>query len=186
MVVLLGWQLPKLEFDYELENFFPIGDPDLEYYNEFIKKFGNDNDYILIGLRGQRGVYNTAFLQNVDRLIGELKDLKGTTNVISLLSIKKVVKSPMGYLEFPYVHIGNQDQLKKLLNPGGVLMISDVRDRFSNPSLYFMEWVGEWPLVYRNDEDFREIFINAGFEVSDIDPTYEQQGILQYIKAFAK
>ena len=76
--------------------------------------------------------------------------------------------------------------LRKLLNPMGVLMISDVRDRYSNPSLYFMEWVGEWPLVYRNDEDFRKIFINAGFEEGDIDPTYEQQGILQYIRAIVK
>lgn len=76
--------------------------------------------------------------------------------------------------------------LKKLLNPGGVLMISDVRDRYSNPSLYFMEWVGDWPLVYRNDEDFRKLFTSAGFEESDLNPLYEQQGILQYIRAFVK
>ena len=63
-------------------------------------------------------------------------------------------------------------------------MISDVRDKYSNPSLHFMEWVGEWPLVYRNDEDFRKLFIDAGFDEADIEPRYEQQGILQYIKAF--
>jgi len=112
MVGFLGWQLPNLTFDYELENFFPIGDPDLEYYNKFVKKFGNDNDYILIGLQGQKGIFDTAFLQSTDRLIVELKDLKGTTDVISLLSLKKVVKSPMGYIEFPYLHIESQSRLK--------------------------------------------------------------------------
>ncbi len=76
--------------------------------------------------------------------------------------------------------------LKKLLTPHGVLIISDVRDKYSNPSLHFMEWVGEWPLVYRNDDDFRKIFINAGFKKEAIKPDYEQQGILQYISATNK
>ena len=79
--------------------------------------------------------------------------------------------------------IGN---LKNLLNPKGKMIISDVRDKYSNPSVHFMEWVGDWPLVYRTDTEFREIFINAGFSESDLEPRYEQQGILQYIKAVSK
>lgn len=73
--------------------------------------------------------------------------------------------------------------LKKLLNEDGQLLISDVRDKFSNPSLHFMEWVAEWELVYRDDDDFRKLFIDAGFATDKIEPFYEQQGILQYILA---
>jgi len=78
------------------------------------------------------------------------------------------------------------ENLKKLLNPRGALFISDVRDKYSNPSVHYMEWVGEWELVYRDDENFRNIFINAGFKENEIEPQYEQQGILQYIIATNK
>jgi len=75
------------------------------------------------------------------------------------------------------------ENLKKLLNPDGMMIISDVRDKFSNPSVHFMEWVGEWELVYRDDESFRSIFVQAGFKEEELKPQYEQQGILQYISA---
>ncbi len=73
--------------------------------------------------------------------------------------------------------------LKKLLKPDGLLAISDVRDKFSNPSVHFMEWVGDWNLVYRDDENFRNVFAEAGFKRESLKIGYEQQGILQYIHA---
>lgn len=76
--------------------------------------------------------------------------------------------------------------LRKLLKPGGVLAISDVRDKYSNSSIHFMEWVGEWHLVYRDDNSFRKIFLDAGFKENELDFQYEQQGIMQYIIAHNK
>lgn len=73
--------------------------------------------------------------------------------------------------------------LKLLLKPHGVLAVSDVRDRFSNPSVFYMEWVGEWDLVYNNDEAFRRDFIDAGFTAQQLKFRYEQQGIMQYVLA---
>lgn len=73
--------------------------------------------------------------------------------------------------------------LTKVLKPGGLLAISDVRHKFSNPSLYFMEWVADWNLIYRDDDDFRQIFFDAGFSPEDISCRYEQQGLMQYILA---
>ena len=73
--------------------------------------------------------------------------------------------------------------LRKLLKPEGVLAISDVRDKYSNPSIHFMEWVGDWNLVYRDDDSFRRIFVESGFKENELDFKYEQQGILQYIIA---
>lgn len=74
--------------------------------------------------------------------------------------------------------------LKKLLNKNGALAVSDVRDRYSNPSLHYMEWAGDWNLIYRKDEEFRRIFIEAGFKEKSLKVQYEQQGIMQYIIAF--
>jgi len=84
------------------------------------------------------------------------------------------------------ISIGIINNLKKLLNPKGILAISDVRDKYSNPSVHFMEWAGDWNLVYRDDDSFRKIFINAGFKEDEMDIQYEQQGIMQYIIACNK
>lgn len=73
--------------------------------------------------------------------------------------------------------------LRQLLNEGGILAISDVRDKFSNPSLYFMEWVADWNLIYRDDDNFRSLFLGAGFSKEELTYDYEQQGLMQYIIA---
>lgn len=73
--------------------------------------------------------------------------------------------------------------LKELLKKNGVMAISDVRDKYSNPSVHYMEWMGEWNLIYRNDEDFEKIFMDAGFEKNKLNMQYEQQGIMHYIIA---
>ena len=76
--------------------------------------------------------------------------------------------------------IGN---IRKLLKKDGKLVISDVRDKYSNPSVHFMEWVGDWSLIYRDDESFRNFFLEAGFREKDLKIEYEQQGIMQYVIA---
>ena len=76
--------------------------------------------------------------------------------------------------------------LRKLLNPGGIMAISNARDRYSNPSLHCMEWVGEWILIYRTDEEFNKIFIEAGFKDNELKVSYEQQGTMQYVIATNK
>jgi SAM-dependent methyltransferase len=70
--------------------------------------------------------------------------------------------------------------LRGLLKPGGKLVIATVRDKYSNPSVHFMEWVGDWSLVYRSDEEFKEFFLEAGFRENNLLFQYEQQGIMVY------
>ncbi|MCK4463788.1 MAG: hypothetical protein KAU58_05710 [Candidatus Omnitrophica bacterium] len=76
--------------------------------------------------------------------------------------------------------------LKKLLKTNGILAISNVRDKYSNPSVHFMEWVGDWNLRYRTDDEFKKLFIDAGFKDNELKIQYEQQGIMQYIFASNK
>jgi hypothetical protein len=73
--------------------------------------------------------------------------------------------------------------LRNLLAKEGKLIIANVRDRYSNPSLHSMEWLEDWNLVYRTDEEFKEIFLEAGFKEQEIKIEYENQGLLQYVIA---
>jgi extracellular factor (EF) 3-hydroxypalmitic acid methyl ester biosynthesis protein len=76
--------------------------------------------------------------------------------------------------------------LRKLLNKDGILAISNVRDKYSNPSVHFMEWVGDWNLFYRTDDEFKKVFLDGGFRNDELEVKYEQQGIMQYIFAHNK
>ena len=73
--------------------------------------------------------------------------------------------------------------LRGLLNPGGALLIADVRERYFNPSVFNMEWACNWDLIYRPDNEFKKLFIEAGFSETNLSHGFEQQGIIQYIKA---
>lgn len=115
-------------------------------------------------------VLRIALNKNIERDIQERYDLIYSTGLFDYLDARVTVRL--------------LSNLKRLLKPEGLLAISDVRDKFSNPSIHFMEWVGDWSLVYRTDEEFRELFLKAGFDSSDLSFSYEQQGILQYV--FAK
>lgn len=81
------------------------------------------------------------------------------------------------------VCIGLVGNLKKILNSDGVMAIANVKDKYSNPSVHYMEWAGDWNLVYRDEEEFKNIFIEAGFKKNELKIEYEQQGIIQYIIA---
>jgi len=110
-----------------------------------------------------------ALKKNVLQLINKKYDLIYTTGLFDYLSER--------------VGIALVANLKKLLNSNGMLAISTMRDRYSNPSVHYMEWVGDWNLVYRNEEEFKHIFIDAGFSENELQIRYEQQGIMQYIIA---
>ena len=112
-----------------------------------------------------------ALIKDIEAKIPQKYDLIYSTGLFDYLDYRVAVRL-----------VSN---LKKLLKKGGTLAISDVRDKFSNPSIYFMEWVADWELIYRDDDNFRRIFLDAGFDKSQLTFAYEQQGVMQYIIARA-
>lgn len=105
-----------------------------------------------------------AFKKDIHKMIDKKYDLIYSTGLFDYFNER--------------ISIALVSNLKKLLTPKGVMAIANVRDKYSNPSVHFMEWVGDWNLVYRSDEEFKKIFIDAGFKSNEIEVEYEQQGII--------
>lgn len=72
------------------------------------------------------------------------------------------------------------NNLKKLLKPDGIMAISNFRDKYSNSSSIWMEWIGEWYLVYRTEPEFEQIFLNAGFSPKQIQIILQSSKVMQY------
>lgn len=70
--------------------------------------------------------------------------------------------------------------LGKLLKPDGLLMISNALDKYSTPSPIWMEWIGDWYLIYRTEDEFRSLFKKSGFINNEIEIIPQPNRVMQY------
>lgn len=125
----------KLRFSFDFEQFFPQGDPDLVFFQEFIKNFETDDNFLLVGVEakstvekrnpdsfGNGAVFNQAFLQRFDSLTEQSASLPYVTDNQSLTKVKLPVKSLFGIIPAPAIHIDDTsyyaaDKIKVLTDP---------------------------------------------------------------------
>lgn len=74
---------------------------------DYREEFGNDNDYVLIGLINRDGVFEESFLNRVDSLTERLSQLPQIDRVESPTRMKRVQWSILNGrpVELPYLHI---------------------------------------------------------------------------------
>lgn len=108
---ILAYYAQSIKFNYIFESFFPVGDPDLEYYQEFKQKFENDNNYLLIGIVNKPSVFTTDFLISVDRLTDSLEALPQIKSTVSITNIEQPVIGPAGLFQVPVVHPEDSSRL---------------------------------------------------------------------------
>ena len=105
--------ITKLKLDYDFESFFPIGDEDLTYYQEFRNKFENDNDYLLVGFQNEPGIFDATFLQNVDSFSLELENHKSVLDLTSPTRLFNPIFSPAGLFKIPLIHLKDPDRYEE-------------------------------------------------------------------------
>ena len=109
ITVFAAFQIPKLQFNYDFEKFFPQGDEDLKFFLDYRQKFTPDTDFILVGLENETSVFNQEFLQEVERLTDTLETLPFTNSVSSPTRLKSLIVGPFGPIEVPYIHVSKPE-----------------------------------------------------------------------------
>jgi len=96
----------QLRFNYNFNDFYPAGDPDLDYYQGYTQRFGNDNDYLLLGLEAPAGktAFDPAFLTRVDSLTQLARRLPNVQHVTSPNTLANTVVEGLGVFSLPYLH----------------------------------------------------------------------------------
>ncbi len=107
------YSMRTLRFDYNFENFFPIGDEDLIYYQGFRENFENDNDYLLLGFKREQGFFNQQFLNNLKNFRQQLSENKSVIEIQGPTGLFNPIKSPGGLFKIPIIHVDNPDLYKK-------------------------------------------------------------------------
>ena len=92
----------QLKFSYDYEDFFPKGDPDLDFYYTFRDQFEHDDNFLLVGLKPKEGILNTKFLTSVDSATNKIQRSDYAERVYSIANF---IKSPFGFIDYPALHI---------------------------------------------------------------------------------
>ena len=103
---LSAYYVAQLRFNYNFNDFYPAGDPDLDYYQGYTRRFGNDNDYLLLGLEAPAGqtVFAPGFLARVDSLTRLARAERHVVAVTSPTTISNPVFEGLGFFNLPYLH----------------------------------------------------------------------------------
>jgi hypothetical protein len=94
----------KLRFSFDFEQYFPQGDPDLAFFQEFIKEFETDDNFLLVGVKNTEGVFDSVFLNQFKDLTEKSESLPYIVDNKSLTKIKLPVKTLFGVTAIPAIH----------------------------------------------------------------------------------
>ena len=95
----------QIKFNFSFDQFFPEGDQDLEFYNQFKKDFEPDDNFLLIAIKNEPSVFDSSFLAKFHSLSIEIKSLSDVKSVQSPTLLQFPVKIPFGYTLIPFIHI---------------------------------------------------------------------------------
>lgn len=108
------WGLNFIKFNYEFEDFFPKGDETYDFYQNHRNTFGADNDFVLVALIDSNGIYQSAFLQNLENLENDLRNSPYVVNTTSPVSLTYPVLGPFGELiPIKWLHPDDSSRIKK-------------------------------------------------------------------------
>ena len=99
----LGYKLSLVSFDYDLEKFFPKDDQETDFFLSYREKFSSDNDFILISIESNNGVFNQSFLNKIDSCTKELEETKNISFVNSITNQEEFFISSFFTVSKPYI-----------------------------------------------------------------------------------
>ncbi len=104
LVALSIYLLFQLKFTFDFEQFFPQGDPDWEFFKNFIADFENDDNFLLVAVERKEGVFDSTFLANFHDFTLKTGDIQYVTSATSLTKLSLPLKTPFGITTVPVIH----------------------------------------------------------------------------------
>ncbi|MGQ3683677.1 MAG: efflux RND transporter permease subunit [Candidatus Loosdrechtia sp.] len=94
MTVFFGYYSTGMKTDNSIEIWFSKQDDDLNYYRDFLKKFG-DEEFLVVAL-SSANLFTKERIRQINTLAENLKKIEGVVNVVSLADVfKHKMASPL-------------------------------------------------------------------------------------------
>lgn len=106
------FSLPFLKVVFNFEQFFPTGDKDLEFFQDFIKEFETDDNFLLIAFKNEPSVFESDFLEQVGVFADSCHNVPFVLSVQSLTNLTLPKLGPVGPVMSPLIDSDNAATLK--------------------------------------------------------------------------
>lgn len=97
--------ITRLKFSFDFEQFFPQGDPDYEFFKNYIKDFESDDNFLLIAVERPEGVFDSTFLNKFHDFTLKTAELPYVTSSLSLTKMQAPLRTPFGITAVPMIHL---------------------------------------------------------------------------------
>jgi len=104
--------LGNLKFSFDFNQFFPQGDEDIIFYNDFMKDFGADDSFLLIAVKNENSIFEKKFLTDFHQFSLESKNLPYIKESKSLTTLFYPLKTSFGYTRIPIIHWNDSSRYK--------------------------------------------------------------------------
>ncbi len=103
----------QLKFGFSLDQFFPEGDKELAFFQEFISDFETDINFLLIAIERKEGVFERSFLEDFHDFTLATRTLPYIKDVQSLTMVSYPLKTPFAITSIPAIHINQPEKYKQ-------------------------------------------------------------------------
>ncbi len=100
-----GYFISQLEYEYDIEQLFPMNDPDLDFHRATEQKFALHQEMLILGIENSGGLFNQDFLRRLDSL----------TNRLGRHELVQTVNSPIN--QYYFVWAPFRDRKKFFIHP---------------------------------------------------------------------
>ncbi len=106
VTIALGYFYTRLPIETSAESFIIENDPDRVFYQEFKDQFGNDQ-FLVVGYESNE-IFRRSFLEKISRLTGDLENIQGVKEVVSLTSVEDILGTETDFIVQPLVPSGTE------------------------------------------------------------------------------
>lgn len=106
------FKLTGLKFNYDFEAFFPNEDNELELYNHYRNVFDYDNEFALIAVENEHGIFKKNFLLKIDSLTKKLNAVNYIRQVTSPTNLKVLSVNGLSPIQSRVLHFEDESLYK--------------------------------------------------------------------------
>lgn len=88
----MGYQSQNIQWSFDLANIVPEKDPDMIYFKQFRKTFGEDGNIMALGV-SDSSIYELENFKKFSKLTSSLEELDGVKAVLGLPNLQKLEKN---------------------------------------------------------------------------------------------
>ncbi|MBV6655936.1 MAG: hypothetical protein KI786_19345, partial [Mameliella sp.] len=110
LAAISGYYVTQLEFSFDFEQFFPEGDEDLEFFRDFVEHFEGDDNFLLVAIKREQGIFNQDFLERFHDFTLATRDLPHIDESQSLTKFSYPVRTPFAVTTVPAIHIDQPER----------------------------------------------------------------------------